>query len=152
MTGHLTDRWTGHFTEISFRKEWRQNKKKKKLKQLCENRATKGWLIVIVILYILLFCTWNLPFKVRQVGEMSCRPNVLSVKCIVGQMSCRPNVLSTKCLVVQMSCRPNVLSAKCLDGEMYRRPNVCRSNVCRENVRAPIFHNNAIFVPILGRT
>ena len=61
---------------------------------------------------------------------MSCRPNVLSVKCPVGQMSCRPIV-----------CRWNVLSANCLSvkcpvGQVSVGQRSCRSKVCRPNVRS----------------
>jgi hypothetical protein len=80
-------------------------------------------------------CTFHRSISKRDRRRRPCP--VLSVKCTVGQMSCRPNVLSTKCLsatgpvlhvghtsvglvsvgqmsVGQMSCRPNDLSAKCL--------------------------------------
>ena len=63
-----------------------------------------------------------------SVGQLSCRPNVVSAKCRVGQMSCWPNVASAKCRVGQMSCRPNVVSAKCRVGQISCRPNVCRPN------------------------
>ena len=68
--------------------------------------------------------TWN-------VGQMSCRPNVLSAKCLVGEMSCRQNVRRPN-VCRQNVRRPNVCR------QNVRRPNVCRPNVCRLIVRAPI--------------